>query len=199
MDNYDDQDFLTKAKQKALELMGQTKPADMASVHEADSSLDQRPVPAEMQGPTYASPTDNDMAENLRNAKRQALMKGMDTGLVDSLYFKGNYPSQDEVTNQNRVMGAATMTGSLGNVGSQAAQGFGKIIKQFPETDNILAKINELRQNMTPENIEQIKDLSRQLYGKVTVKPWNYPVLGDYSHKIILKSIKNWLIHYQCL
>lgn len=161
MDNYDDQDFLSKAKQKALELMGKTVAPGMGSAKMSDygSGLDQAPVPVENQAPQYASPEDQKTAETLRNAKRDLLTGGGDEA-AGNFYFKGNHPSQQDVDNYSRSMSAGMTSGT-------AQPRFGRVVEKFSTPDKIQQAIQTLRKDMTPENIEKIKLLSQKLYGTV--------------------------------
>ncbi len=165
-------DFIAQAKQKALELMGKVKQPSMGEVRQSEfeQGLGQRSV----EEPQYATSEDKDSANLMRDFKRDMLTKGSDPGLADSLYFSGNWPSQEQIDKQNMIMDASMAGGTIRGVGKGvqlAKESFpmlGNVIKKFPAKDEIMAEINNLRKNMTPENVEKIKELSRQLYGKVT-------------------------------
>lgn len=158
-DDIDNPDLLTRARQKALELMGGVKQPSMGEVQTSDQQRDQFPS---YQGGAM----DRIPAEQLKDQKRSALMNGMDIDTANQKYFSGNYPSQEDVDKQNQqVMAMGMVGGTTGNIAKKAAP----LVEETAA--NTLTWAKPLVQKTAGTVEEALKRFAqKQNYGKVTIK-----------------------------
>src|SRR5258708_1983453 len=114
-------DILMRARQKELELMGGVKKQEMGELRQSEfqSSLGQTGVESPDM-PQYKSLDDQEQAEHLRDIQRERLKKAtnpMDYQFAEDFGFKGNYPTQENIDERNRIAGMGSSVGSIEKMG----------------------------------------------------------------------------------